>query len=163
MLDGAPGMAELAFRLIGSLALVVGLLLLIARLVNRRFTAAAGAPVQVVARQQITRSTGVAVVTVGGRVLVVGTTDNQVSLLAELEPDELLDADGLAAADAGAGAAPLARAAAGTTGGAAAGPLSGSLLSPQTWKQTLAHFGGAGASRSESADRADRADRADVA
>ena len=82
-------MVELTIRLVASLAVVVGLLLLLARVVGKRFTGHAGAPVQVLHRQQLSRSASVAVVTVGSRVLVLGTTDQQVSLLAELDPDEL--------------------------------------------------------------------------
>lgn len=82
-------MAELTIRLVASLAVVVGLMLLLARLVGKRYGARAGAPVQVLHRQPLSRSSAVAVVTVGSRVLVIGTTDHQVSLLAELDPDEL--------------------------------------------------------------------------
>jgi flagellar protein FliO/FliZ len=87
--------AELTIRLVASLAVVVGLMLLLARLVGKRYGARAGAPVQVLHRQPLSRSSAVAVVTVGSRVLVIGTTDHQVSLLAELDPDELdvVDAD----------------------------------------------------------------------
>lgn len=148
--DG-PGLAELAFRLVGSLALVVGLLFLIARLVNRRMRPSAGAAVQIVARQQLTRSAGVAVVTVGDRVLVVGTTEHQVSLLAEMEPDELAgpeiwDEDDLPADSTGTTSPPADIAARRTRRDVvparreATGPLAGSVLSPQTWKQTLAYF-----------------------
>ena len=82
-------MLELTVRLIASLAVVVGLMLLLARLVGKRYGTRAGAPVQVLHRQPLSRSASVAVITVGGRVLVVGTTDHQVSLLTELDPDEL--------------------------------------------------------------------------
>ena len=82
-------MLELTVRLVASLAVVVGLMLLLARLVGKRYGARAGAPVQVLHRQPLSRSASVAVVTVGCRVLVVGTTDHQVSLLTELDPDEL--------------------------------------------------------------------------
>lgn len=80
-------------RLIASLAVVVGLMLLLARLVGKRYGARAGAPVQVLHRQQLSRSASVAVITVGSRVLVVGSTDHQVSLLTELDPEELVDAE----------------------------------------------------------------------
>ena len=80
-------------RLIASLAVVVGLMLLLARLVGKRYGARAGAPVQVLHRQQLSRSASVAVITVGSRVLVVGSTDHQVSLLTELDPEELADAE----------------------------------------------------------------------
>jgi flagellar protein FliO/FliZ len=172
--------AELTIRLVASLAVVVGLMLLLARLVGKRYGARAGAPVQVLHRQPLSRSSAVAVVTVGSRVLVIGTTDHQVSLLAELDPDELdvdagldvdtgLDdlADTLAAPGAGVRTAvptptPLRPAAAAratlqpqrrpapagshrASHRAAAprragdpGGLSGSVLSPQTWRQALA-------------------------
>ena len=160
-------MAELGLRLIFSLLMVVGLLLLIARLANRRFQAGGDAPVRVVSRQSLTRGSAVAVVTVGARVLVVGTTEHQVTLLAEVEPDEVgLDAEDVevAVADAGVGAAsefaglvarsaaigPGAhraagprrrpggrRAAPGTGPAQVTGPLAGSVLSPQTWRQAI--------------------------
>ena len=150
-------MAELTIRLIASLAVVVGLMLLLARLVGKRYGARAGAPVQVLHRQPLSRSSSVAVVTVGSRVLVVGTTDHQVSLLAELDADELdtlvpdlhavedLDVDTPTVLRA----APVARTtqpgahrgahrAAVTRREADAGGLAGSVLSPQTWRQAVA-------------------------
>lgn len=151
-------LAELGFRLVGSLALVVGLMLLIARSVNKRFKAPAGAAIQVVHRQALGRGTGVAIVSVGTRVLVVGTTEQQVTLLAEIEPEEvgmgLVDSEyddhdlvelpapvrgGAHRATAPKPAAPTGRPLRPAT---ATGPLAGSVLSPQTWKQTLAAFTG---------------------
>jgi flagellar protein FliO/FliZ len=82
-----------------------------------------------VARQSLTRSSGVAVLTVGSRVLLVGTTDQQVSLLAELDPEELV-------ADEPIDVPVPARAPTSSS------PLAGSLLSPATWKQTMAVFTG---------------------
>ena len=146
-------MLELTVRLIASLAVVVGLLLLLARLVGRRLGGREGAPVQVLHRQPLSRGSSVAVVSVGSRVLVLGTTDQQVRLLTELDPDELdvelLPADhdvdveqtvllpspsdlttAAAARRAGAHRAPApAR---------ADGALAGSLLSARTWRQAFA-------------------------
>lgn len=82
-------MLELTVRLVASLAVVVGLLLLLARVVGKRFEGRAGAAVQVLHRQSLTRGASVAVLTVGSRVLVVGATDSQVRLLTELDPEEL--------------------------------------------------------------------------
>jgi flagellar protein FliO/FliZ len=132
---------ELTVRLIASLAVVVGLMLLLARVVGKRYGARAGAPVQVVHRQPLSRSASVAVITVGSRVLVVGTTDHQVSLLTELDPEELVEDLDLAAdlaeePDAPEDAAPAALAARGRTSGA--GALTGSVLSAQTWRQAIA-------------------------
>jgi flagellar protein FliO/FliZ len=82
-------MLELTIRLIVSLAIVVGLLMLLARFGARRFRGQAGAMVRVLHRQPLSRTSSVAVVTVGTRVLVLGTTEHQVSILTELEPEEL--------------------------------------------------------------------------
>jgi flagellar protein FliO/FliZ len=130
-------MLGLVVRLVCSLALVLGLLLLIARFAGRRFQGRAGAPVHVVHRQPISRGSSVTVVTVGTRILVLGSTEHQITLLTELEPDEIdlpveepEPVDGEAPATATTATAPAAR------GGA--GALGGSILSPQTWKQALA-------------------------
>ncbi|CAM3339290.1 flagellar biosynthetic protein FliO [Nocardioides dubius] len=82
-------MLELTIRLIASLAIVVGLLLLAAKFFGRQFQSRVGATIQVLHRQALTRSASVAVVVVGPRVLVLGTTDQQVNVLAELDPEEL--------------------------------------------------------------------------
>lgn len=79
-------MIELTIRLIGSLAVVVGLLLVTVRIGARKFKPRAGAPVRVLHRQALSRSTSVAVVEVGGRVLVLGATEHQISVLTELDP-----------------------------------------------------------------------------
>ena len=138
-------MLELTIRLIVSLAIVVGLLLLLARFGARKFRGQAGALVRVVHRQPLSRTSAVAVVAVGSRVLVLGTTEHQVSILTELEPEELDgvveidaldpadDADDLATLDTLDGrtmrpllADPIQR-----------GPLAGSVLSAQTWRQAF--------------------------
>ncbi|WP_341923919.1 flagellar biosynthetic protein FliO [Nocardioides psychrotolerans] len=82
-------MTELVVRLVFSLAVVLGLLLLTARLGARRFKGRSGSPVRVLHRQALSRTSSVTVVTVGSRVLVLGTTEQQVRVLAELDPDEL--------------------------------------------------------------------------
>ncbi len=143
-------MLELTIRLIVSLSIVVGLLLLLARFGARKFRGHAGALVQVVHRQPLSRTTSVAVVTVGTRVLVLGTTENQVSVLTELDPDELEIADVIELTGVTDSAlvdtelSPVApkpvqrgshRAAPASVPG---GALAGSLLSPQTWRQALA-------------------------
>lgn len=91
-------MLELTLRLIASLALVVGLLLVVVRLGGRRFQGRADAPVRVVHRQALSRGSAVAVLEIGGRVLVVGATDHQVSMLTELDPDDLSATEGTSAA-----------------------------------------------------------------
>jgi flagellar protein FliO/FliZ len=80
---------ELTVRLIASLAVVVGLLLLTVRLGARRFRPRADAPLRIVHRQALSRSSSLAVVEVGSRVLVLGTTEHQINVLAELGQHEL--------------------------------------------------------------------------
>lgn len=154
-------MVELVVRLVFSLAVVLGLLLLCVRMAGKRFTSKNDALVQVVHRQALSRSATVSVVNVGGRVLVLGTTEQEVRLLTELDPaalgeDEVaapielaavrdhqpeLDDPALAllAAEQPAPAAPRGRHAA-APGRRAARPekqtaLAGSVLSAGTWKQ----------------------------
>ncbi len=80
-------MIALTVRLVVSLAVVVGLLLLTARLGSRRFRSSTGAPVRVVHRQALSRSSSIAVVEVGARTLLLGTTEHQVNLLTDLTGD----------------------------------------------------------------------------
>jgi flagellar protein FliO/FliZ len=82
-------MIELVIRLVFSLAVVVGMLLLLAKFSSKRLRGGSGSLVRVVQRQPLSRTSSVAVVTVGSRVLVLGTTEQQVQLLTELDPDEL--------------------------------------------------------------------------
>ncbi len=133
-------MIELVVRLVFSLAVVVGLLLLLAKFSAKRFRGGSGALVQVVQRQPLSRTSSVAVVTVGSRVLVLGTTEQQVHLLTELDPDEL-DVPELEMLEPRRvevtprpHAVPAVRDADVV---AATGALSGSVLSAQTWKQAF--------------------------
>lgn len=128
-------MLELTLRLVVSLAIVVGLLLLLARFGARRFHGQAGALVRVVHRQPLSRTSAVAVVTVGSRVLVLGTTEQQVSILTELEPEDLepgvLDLDAVEAPRAPIEVSELVDAI------EPRDPLAGSVLSAQTWRQAF--------------------------
>lgn len=124
-------------RLVLSLALVVGLMLLIARFVGKRYQSS-GSVLDVVHRQQLSRGSSVVVVTTAGRGLVLGVTDNQVSLLAEVDPEDLvLPEPDIATVevedpDAATGLAPAT-----TPTGVPAGALNGSVLSPQAWRQLV--------------------------
>lgn len=82
-------MLELTIRLVVSLAIVVGLMLLLARLGARRFSGSSKSMVHVLHRQPLSKASSLAVVSVGGRVLVLGATEHQVSLLTELDPEDL--------------------------------------------------------------------------
>jgi len=162
-------MLSLGVRLFFSLALVLGLLVLIARFANRRFKGRVGAPIQVVHRQQLSRSSSVAVITVGTRVLVLGSTEQQVTLLTEVEPDEVgLDPDTMlpevgetdetpdAVGVAAFVPAAWRNAGAKSTPGSA---LNGSLLSAATWRRTWEQFRPAAARPETSAPSASEDDR----
>ena len=71
-------------RLLVSLAFVLGLMWLLARRVKRP-TKANGKLVDVLSRQQLTRTASVAVVRVGQQALILGVTDGQVSVLGEAD------------------------------------------------------------------------------
>jgi flagellar protein FliO/FliZ len=63
-------------------------------------------PVEVIARHGLSRGSSIAVVRLGGRALVLGVTEHQVSLLAEVDPAELdasADDEGITAGPAGPG------------------------------------------------------------
>lgn len=127
-------MVELVVRLVFSLAVVLGMLILLARFSQKRFRGSREALITVRHRQPLSRGSSIAVVTVGSRVLVVGTTEQQVQLLTELDPEELeLDLDlTLDTEELGAPTervVPLA---------SADSRLAGSVLSAQTWRQAFA-------------------------
>jgi len=127
---------ELAVRLVLSLSLVLGLLLLLARVGGRKFRGKSGAMVQIVHRQHITRGSTISVVAVGSKVLVLGTTEHQVSVLTELDPDEIeLPELEETVEDDAAPKKPLVTL---PKQGASTSPLAGSVLSVDTWKQALA-------------------------
>jgi len=165
-------MVEIVVRLVCSLAVVVGLLLLLAKLTQRRFAGPADALVTVVHRRPLSRAAAVSVVTVGERVLVLGTTEQQVTVLAELSADELALASGTTPAAVAPDTAERPAEAAEAAGlvlvpggrhradvpseelpdEAAAvvlpsGALAGSLVSGQTWRQAWAAATAAGRSR----------------
>ncbi|HET7661180.1 MAG TPA: flagellar biosynthetic protein FliO [Oryzihumus sp.] len=82
-------------RLAFSLALVLGLMVLAARLLRRRQLGLGGVrprpqlPLQVLARHGLSRTASVSVVQVGEHVLVLGVTESSVEVLRELDPAEL--------------------------------------------------------------------------
>lgn len=132
-------------RVLLSLACVVGLVWYLAR----RFGAGRTVrddrepDVRVVDRQALTRASGVAVVAVGGRRLLVGFGEQQVTMLTELSPVverpvPLTTADVTdTSADLPHGTSDGTPTAAGRIPGLGTGPLAGSVLSPQTWRATL--------------------------
>ncbi len=79
-------MTELVVRIGFSLAVVLGLLWGLARVLRRPLGAYRGAgPVAVLDRHQLSRTAAVAVVRLGDRAIVLGVTDQQVNLLTETD------------------------------------------------------------------------------
>ncbi|HET7327442.1 MAG TPA: flagellar biosynthetic protein FliO [Nocardioidaceae bacterium] len=116
-------MLELVLRVVFSLAVVLGLLWILARASSRRLRGGTTSPVQVVARQPLGRSTSLQVVSVGQRLLVIGVAESQVSLLTELDPADVLDEQSVVTDT------PV------THRQTTPGAVGGSLLSPRTWRR----------------------------
>ena len=120
-------MLELVLRVVFSLSVVLGLLWLIARVSSRRLRGSSHhSLVRTLVRQPLARGASLTVVSVGERVLVVGVTEHQVSLLTELDPAEVATEP-----ESGAPSATPRHP------GEVTGALGGSVLSGQTWKQAL--------------------------
>jgi len=128
---------ELAIRLVLSLSVVLGLLLLLARIGGRKFRGRSDAMVQILHRQHLTRGSTISVVSVGSKVLVLGTTENQVRVLTELDPDEVgaPQVDLAAVQQKEQDPQPTTLVAVPNRDSS---PLAGSVLSVDTWKQALA-------------------------
>lgn len=127
-------MIELAVRLVLSLSVVLGLLLLLARIGGRKFRGKTDAMVQILHRQHLTRGSTISVVSVGSRVLVLGTTEQQVRVLTELDPEEI----GVPVADLAVEQDVQPKAALVAVPNQGNSALAGSVLSAETWKQALA-------------------------
>lgn len=132
-------MIPLTFRVLLALLIVLMLMWGLARLVRRPYSARREGPLAVLTRQPLSRGSAVAVVRVADRALVLGITEQQVSLLGEAdleafetEPEEHRDHLEVEADDSGLhaklpGRHPL----------SLGGRLDGSLLSPRTWVSTI--------------------------
>src|SRR3954463_14565081 len=92
------GTFEMLVRLFLSLAVVLGLMFGVAAVLKRRGFAgfapsggrrATGADVEVLVRKPLGRNASIAVVRTGGRSMVLGVTENNVTLLGDAEIEEL--------------------------------------------------------------------------
>lgn len=125
----------LLLRLVLSLAAVIGLMWLAARMLRGQLRGSNGGVLEVVARQQLGRGSSVAVIRVADQAMLVGVTESKITLLAETD---------LAAVEAAQAAAETERTPVhSAVGGSAADSLqaidglSGSIVSPATWKQAV--------------------------
>jgi flagellar protein FliO/FliZ len=130
-------MTWMLIRLVLSLAFIAAVLVFASRLAKKRGLGQGNGLIEVVARQRMGRASSVSVLRVAGRVLVVGSTDEQVTLLAEVDEDEVqtaLAAAPRAVALRGDGAddgAPVTRPA--LVARTSSGTLAGSVLDRGAW------------------------------
>jgi flagellar protein FliO/FliZ len=128
-------------RLVLCLAFVGGVLLFASRVAQKRGIGGSTGVIEVVARQRMGRASSVSVLRVAGRVLVVGSTEEQVTLLAEVEDDELRTAMAAAApartvvADGETAELAIGRRTVPSRSGS--GALAGSVLDRGTWTSVV--------------------------
>jgi flagellar protein FliO/FliZ len=136
-------MSWMIIRLVLCLAFIAVVLLFASRVAKKRGLGGATGVIEVVARQRMGRASSVSVLRVAGRVLVVGATEQQVTLLAEVEDDEMdaalaaqlrpqVGADG-ATTELPAARRPL-------PVGAGSGALGGSVLDRGTWTSLVSEL-----------------------
>jgi len=82
----------MVIRLVLSLALIAGVLWFAAGVARKRGLGQGNGLIEVVARQRMGRASTVSVVRIADRVLVVGATEEQVTLLAEVDGDVIAEA-----------------------------------------------------------------------
>ncbi|MBB3083165.1 FliO/MopB family protein [Geodermatophilus sabuli] len=116
-------MTWMVIRLVLSLAFIGGVLWFASRLAKKRGLGQGNGLIEVVARQRMGRASSVNVVRIAGRVLVVGATEEQVTLLAEVDGDTVEEA--IAARQALVPARPVAA--------SSTGALSGSVFDRGGW------------------------------
>jgi flagellar protein FliO/FliZ len=119
-------MIELTVRIAFSLLVVLGLMWGLAKLARRPLAGRGGGALDVLARQQLSRGSSVAVVRVADRALVLGVTDSGVSLLADADPHVFAEY---------ASQPSVRRTKVEIAEPAKGGRLTGSALSPATWAQ----------------------------
>jgi flagellar protein FliO/FliZ len=131
-------------RLVLCLAFVGGVLLFASRVAQKRGIGGSTGVIEVVARQRMGRASSVSVLRVAGRVLVVGSTEEQVTLLAEVEDDELRTAMAAAAptrtvvADGETAELAIGRRTVPSRSGS--GALAGSVLDRGTWTSVVSEL-----------------------
>lgn len=147
---------ELAVRLVLSLAFVVALMWVAARVVRGQIAGRSGGTVEVLARHQLGRGSSVAVLRVADQALVVGVTESRVTLLTEADLEVVLalteGSSGTGRSGRGRSEPRTARTAtaidqngrpvgfgsgSGSGSGSSTGALHGSIVSPSTWRQAV--------------------------
>jgi flagellar protein FliO/FliZ len=120
-------MTWMVIRLLLTLVFVGGVLWFAARLAKKRGLGQGNGLIEVVARQRMGRASSVTVIRIAGRVLVVGATEEQVTLLAEVDGDAVEEAVEERRAAMARPATAL------STGAPATGALAGSVFDRAGW------------------------------
>jgi flagellar protein FliO/FliZ len=129
---------ELVLRIGFSLLIVFGLMWGLARVARRPLSGRRGTgSLAVLTRQQLSRGSSVTVVQVADKALVLGVTDQQVSLLAETDLEAFEKHPHGAGPRSAAACEPDAVLPPAYPGAQPHGALDGSVLSPRTWISTL--------------------------
>jgi flagellar protein FliO/FliZ len=125
-------MTWMLIRLVLSLAFVGGILWFAARLAKKKGLGQSNGLVEIVSSQRVSRASTVNVIRIADRVLVVGATEQTVTLLAEMDAEmveaTLADRELAAGTGSGADAGPRRVVAARSTG-----LLAGSVLDRGSW------------------------------
>ena len=85
-------MTWMVVRLVLSLAFIAAVLWFAARVAQKRGIGQGNGLIEVVSRQRMGRASSVSVIRIADRVLVVGATEEHVTLLAEVDGDAVADA-----------------------------------------------------------------------
>jgi flagellar protein FliO/FliZ len=133
-------MTWMIIRLILSLGFIAAVLLFAARLAKKRGLGQGNGLIEVVARQRMGRTSTVNVIRIADVVLVVGATEEQVTVLAEVDAEAVEAAlrDRQAPARLGAGEPGDLGDSPALVARASTGPLAGSVLDRDGWS-TLVH------------------------
>ena len=115
-----------ALQTVLSLAVVLGLIFTVSRLLGRASGRGGDGVLDVLARQALGRTASVAVIRVADRAYVLGVTENQITLLDDADLAEMTEVI--------AAARPITRRPRTTTGPAA---LAGSIFSAAAWRQGI--------------------------
>jgi flagellar protein FliO/FliZ len=130
---------ELVLRIVFSLLVVLALMWGVARIARRPLSRRGGAVLTVLARQQLSRGSAVAVLRVLDQALVLGITDHQITLLGEADLATVEQQQGVVRRSTVqlTGTSPVPPAGIEDAGVARPGRLAGSVLSPRTWAQVV--------------------------
>lgn len=130
-------MLGLAFQVVLSLGIVLGLMWLLARALRSRAMSSGAGMLEVLGRLPLTRGSSVAVVRVADQVLVLGVTETQVTVLTVADPELSSAATGREEGGKvqGRRSPRLPSLKIRNAGG---GPLQGSILSPDSWQRAIA-------------------------